>query len=60
MTIGYFPQMQLAEARIQLQELKKIRESGCCPRERREQQKINELQFLLFLQKIVCRWLNLG
>ncbi|WP_141672073.1 Arm DNA-binding domain-containing protein, partial [Gilliamella sp. Fer4-1] len=44
MTIGYFPQMQLAEDRIKLQELKKIRESGYCPRELREQQKINELQ----------------
>lgn len=44
MTIGYFPQMQLAEARLELQKLKKIRESGQCPRELREQQKLKELQ----------------
>ena len=44
MTLGYFPQLQLAEARLRLQELKKIRELGLCPKTEQEKQKHNELK----------------
>ena len=44
MTLGYFPQLQLAEARLKLQELKKIRELGLCPKTEQKNQKHNELK----------------
>lgn len=47
MTIGHFPQMQLAEARTKLQEFKKIRELGRCPKTEQQEQ----IQYQLEKQK---------
>lgn len=52
MTIGYFPQLQLAEARLKLQEFKKIRELGLCPRSEQEEQKQQHAQLEQEQQKV--------
>ena len=44
MTLGYFPQLQLVEARLRLKELKKIRELGLCPKTEQDKQRHNELK----------------
>lgn len=52
MTIGYFPQLQLAEARLQLQALKKIRELGLCPRAEQKEKQQRELRAEADLEKV--------